>query len=70
MLLRVVLSGSTLCLDKKGGNMYAYKVVTTTLMILLIVSLVFSGLKSKKGGKLVCMVMMIITGMGIVAIWG
>lgn len=50
--------------------MYAFKVVTTTLMILLIISMVFSGLKAKSSGKAVFSVMIVIVGMGIVAIWG
>lgn len=50
--------------------MYAYKVVTTTLLILEMVSLIFSGLKSSKNGKVVSMAFFLLSGMAIVAIWG
>ena len=50
--------------------MYAFKIVTTTLMSMLMISLLFSGLKSAKKGKMVSGAMILIVGMGIVASWG
>ena len=50
--------------------MYAFKVMVTTLMLILIGTLVYSGVKAKDSGKSVSLIMIIIEALGIIAIWG
>ena len=50
--------------------MYEFKVMVTTLLLILIGSLAYSGIKSTGSGKYVSLIMMIIEGLSIVAIWG
>lgn len=50
--------------------MYAFKVMVTTLMLILIGILVYSGLKAKGNGKSVSLIMIVIEALGIIAIWG
>lgn len=50
--------------------MYAFKVMVTTLLLILIGSLTYSGVKSKGSSKFVALVMMIIECLGVIAIWG
>lgn len=50
--------------------MYAFKVMVTTLLLILIGTLTYSGVKSTGSEKYVSMVMIIIEALSIVAIWG
>ena len=50
--------------------MFAYRVMVTTLMGLEMVTLILSGLQCEKKGKIVSILMFLVLGMGIIAIWG
>ena len=50
--------------------MYAYKVFTTTIMGILMISLLWAGLKADKSGKIVTLIMFAVQALGIIAIWG
>ena len=50
--------------------MYTFKVIVTTLMFLLEMSLIYTGAKSEKQGRMVSLVMFLIVGLGMCAIWG
>jgi len=50
--------------------MYAYRVIVSTLVVLLMVGLVFSALNSKGSGKSGAMIIFVVLGAALVAIWG
>lgn len=50
--------------------MYAFKVMTTTLITILMFTMLYVGLKSKDSTKYVIAMMIIIEAMGIISIWG
>lgn len=50
--------------------MYAFKVVATTLQMLLIIAIVGSGLKANAQVKRTCCIMLLVCAMSVVAIWG
>ena len=54
----------------RGITMYAFKVMVTTLMLILIGTLAYSGVKAKGSGKSVSLIMIVIEALGIIAIWG
>lgn len=50
--------------------MYAFKVMSTTLITLFMLVLFYVGLKSKDSIKLCIAIMLIVEAMGIISIWG
>lgn len=50
--------------------MYAFKVFTSTLMIIMIALMFYSAYKNEKSGRITALLMAIIYALGIIAIWG
>ena len=50
--------------------MYAFKIVVTVLVILMVLTLAYSGYKSDKNGKIISITMMIINCLSVIAMWG
>lgn len=50
--------------------MFVFRTVISTLIVLEMVTFVFSALKSSRNGKIVSMVMFILNALSIIAIWG
>ena len=50
--------------------MYAFKVVTSTIIILWFLVLSYVGLKTDKKGKAVAVIMAVIETLSLIAIWG
>ncbi len=50
--------------------MYAFKVFTSTLIMIMIALMFYTAFKSDKTGKLVSCLMGIVYALSIIAIWG
>lgn len=50
--------------------MYAFKVMTTTLIMILMLIAFYVGLKSKDYAKTAIVVILVVLTMGVIAIWG
>ena len=50
--------------------MYAFKVMVSTLLLILVGMLAFSGIKSTGSSRNVSLVMILIEMLSLVAIWG
>lgn len=50
--------------------MYAFKVVVTTLIFLMMVMIVFAALNGNRNTKIYSMIYIVIQGLTIIAIWG
>lgn len=50
--------------------MYAFKVVVTTLIFLMMIMVVFAALRGSKNTKVYSAIYIIIQGLCIIAIWG
>lgn len=50
--------------------MYAFKVMVTTLLLILIGALIYAGVKNSGSGRNVALVMILVEMLSVVAIWG
>lgn len=50
--------------------MYAFKVMTTTLIIIFMLIALYVGLKSRDSTKVAIVVILVVLTMGVIAIWG
>lgn len=50
--------------------MFAFKVFTSTLVAIMMVSLFYSGYKSDKSGKIVSILFAVVYGLCIIGMWG
>ena len=58
-------------LELTGGViMYAFKVFASTLMMIMIALMFYCAVKNDKAGRVVTLLMAIVYGLGIIAIWG
>lgn len=54
----------------RGITMYAFKVFASTLMMIMIALMFYCAVKNDKAGRVVTLLMAIVYGLGIIAIWG